>query len=163
MLNRLIKRTLFLVLLIPAVTAFSQNMPAGKWWNNPQASKKLNLTDDDQKKLNDQYIESRRQLIDLKSAVEKERFELENLLEKREINETEIMNQFRKLEDTRTGLAAERLRFIIQARKILGYDRFQTLKMLHKQRQSMRKIGRNMERRPAPNVKQPSQGKGLWN
>jgi Spy/CpxP family protein refolding chaperone len=69
-------------------------------------------------------------MIDLKSAVEKERLELGILMDKETLDEDAVRGQFKKLGQVRANLAAERFRFILAVRKILGAERFQSLKTL---------------------------------
>ena len=52
-------------------------LPGGKWWQLPKVAKELNLTSEEQKKLDELFVSSRRKMIDLKNNVEKEKFELE--------------------------------------------------------------------------------------
>ena len=134
---------LLLSLLIPPAIALGvQDVPLGKWWHNPQVSKQMNLNKDEIRKLDETYLESRRKLIDLKSRVERERFELENLLERETLDETSVMEQFKRVESARNRLATERFSFLVQVRKILGFERYQNLKMLfdrfrHQKRRQM--------------------------
>ena len=109
-----------------------QNAPMGKWWHNPHMSKQLNLTDEEKNKLDEQYVESRRRMIDLKSNVERERFELETLIESDDLDEDTTKKQFKKLEKARTDLAGERFKFLMESRKILGNERFQNVKQMYK-------------------------------
>jgi len=143
MLKRILSGLLLLSLLIPPAIALGvQDVPLGKWWHNPQVSKQMNLNKDEIRKLDETYLESRRKLIDLKSRVERERFELENLLERETLDETSVMEQFKRVESARNRLATERFSFLVQVRKILGFERYQNLKMLfdrfrHQKRRQM--------------------------
>jgi Spy/CpxP family protein refolding chaperone len=125
-----------------------KGMPMGKWWENPETAKKLNLSDAEKAKLKEAFNNSHRKLIDLKSNVEKQRFELGNLLDKKTLDEAAVMQQFTKLEKARTELSRERFGFLVEVRKILGQERYQTLKQEGRKRRSSR-MGRRMER-PGP-------------
>ncbi len=81
------------------------------------------------KELDALFIESGRRMIEIKSNVEKERFELRALLENKSGNDDAIKGQFRKLENARSALADERLQFLIQTRAILGIERFKELRV----------------------------------
>jgi RNA polymerase sigma factor (sigma-70 family) len=52
-------------------------------------------------KNDEKFVEGRRRLIDLKSNVEKERFEMGNLLDSEVLNEDAVREQFKKLEKAR--------------------------------------------------------------
>ena len=128
MLNKLLTGTLlFIVVFTPAV-AVAQRVPAGKWWRVPRLANELNLTDEQQRQLDELHIQNRRRLIELKSNVERERLELGTLLENQTLDEAAAVRQFEKLEKARTRMATERFRYFIQVRRTIGYDRFQRLK-----------------------------------
>ena len=148
MLNKVLMGMLFLMLAFLPAMPHAQDMPTGKWWRYPRLANKLNLSDEEIRRLDEQFLETRRGLIELKSRVEKERFELENLLEAETLNEAAVMEQFKRVEKERFELSTERFRFLIQLRKILGFERLQKLKMVYElsRRQNLR---RNMER-PGP-------------
>ena len=119
-------------------------MPSGKWWQMEEEVKELNITEEEQEKLDELYIGNRRRMIDIKGAVEIEQLEFETLLEKKELDEKAVRAQFRKLHDARGEMSEVRFGFILEVRKLLGYDRFQQLKSKFKRRgrQGMRSGGR---------------------
>ncbi len=124
-----------LLLLAPALTAatFAQSEPSGKWWHDPAIRAELKLTDSEIKQLDRLFKKSRRRLIDLKTTVEKAQFEYQNLMEAEPLDEAAVNRQFGKLEKARSQLAAERSRFLVEVRKILGHSRFQRLKQIYRQ------------------------------
>ena len=125
---------LFLILLILPALGLAQDMAEGKWWRNPRAAKYLSLSDEEKATLDEKYVESRRRLIALKSNVEQEQFELDNLLESEVLNEDALRQQFRKLEKARSDLASERFNFLLDIRNIVGFERFQQIKALYQLR-----------------------------
>ena len=80
--NKILNAVALLVLLISPTLAIGQDLPAGKWWRSDRIAKKLSLSEEEKQQLDQAFVESRRKLIELKSSVEREQFELENLLEK---------------------------------------------------------------------------------
>ena len=142
MLTKILNGTLLIAFALLPTMALAQPMPPGKWWHIPRLSDQIDLNADEKLKMDGLYAESRRRLIDLKRNVEREQFELENVLETEPLDEAQVMLQSRKLEEARGQLATERLRFLVEVRKILGLERFQHLKrLIH------REFGR---RRPHP-------------
>lgn len=129
--NRVLAGIVLLALIIAPTIAKAQEMPFGKWWHNASMSKQLNLSQAEKNLLDDAFRESRRKLIDLKSRVEREQFELENLLESPELDQSAVMGQFKRLEQARTDLSAERFRFLLQIRETLGQERFRHIKTFH--------------------------------
>ena len=128
MLRNAIRVILLVFVVILPVAAAGQDVPAGKWWYNAKIQKNLNLSDDEINKLDKLFAKSRRKLIKLKSKVENEQFELDQLLGKKEVNNAKVKKQFQKLETARKNLANERLQFVIGVRNLLGHERFQQLK-----------------------------------
>jgi Spy/CpxP family protein refolding chaperone len=121
-----------ILLVISPLIAAGQDVPAGKWWYNPKIQKNLNLNQKEIDELDRLFADSRRQLIKLKSEVENEQFELDQLLGKKKVNDADVKKQFQKLEKARKNLANERLEFVIGVRNILGANRFQQLKSNYK-------------------------------
>ena len=129
--NTLSAIVLLIVFCLPAVS-MSQEIPSGKWWHNPKIIKELNLSKKEVRNLDKLYADSRRKLIKLKSAVESEQFELDNLLSSKTMNDAEVRKQFERLEKARKKLADERFKFVVGVREIIGSDRFQQLKRSYK-------------------------------
>jgi hypothetical protein len=77
--------TLLIFMVSLAGTAFGQDVPSGKWWYNKKVVQNLNLTQKEISKLDQLYVKSHRKLIKLKNAVEREQFELDELLGKKTV------------------------------------------------------------------------------
>jgi len=107
-------------------------LPHGKWWQTPEVAKKLNLTSEELQKLDGLYVESQRQLIDLRSSVQKEKLELEVILDQPDFDESACMKRFKKYQDAHTKLLNERFKFLIKMRELLGLDRYRKLKTEHR-------------------------------
>jgi Spy/CpxP family protein refolding chaperone len=131
MLRRIIYGLIVLILVATPVLVTAQDMMPGKWWYNPLISKDLNLTKEETDSLEQSFRDSRRKFIDLKSNVEREQFELDNLLEDEKMNEEAIKKQYQKVERERAKLSEERFNFIMKIRSIMGRERFQKMKMFH--------------------------------
>jgi Spy/CpxP family protein refolding chaperone len=130
MLKKILAGALVALWVIGPMVSTAQEMAPGKWWRLPRVGKHLELSQEEENRLDELFLNSRRRLIDLKSAVEREQFELDNLLEKEALDEKAVMAQFSKLEKARSDLANERFRYLLEARKTLGFDRYQQLKVL---------------------------------
>ncbi|MEA3224279.1 MAG: periplasmic heavy metal sensor [Thermodesulfobacteriota bacterium] len=145
MLNKILAGILMLIWVSLPGISLAQESPPGKWWHLPRISKDLNLSDQEKSELDKLYIDNRRKLIDLKSVLERERFELGNLLEQETLDEAAVMGQFKKLEGARANLATEHFRFLLGVRKIVGFERFQRLEMISRKFRS-EKMSRQKER-----------------
>jgi Spy/CpxP family protein refolding chaperone len=129
MLKRMLMGVLVVVWGFSPAMAQEREAPGGKWWHIPRVADELKLTEAEKRTLDACFVESRRKLIDLKSALERERFELDNLLDRDTMDEGAVMAQFGRLEKARTDLARERFRFLLDVRKTIGSERFRELKM----------------------------------
>jgi Spy/CpxP family protein refolding chaperone len=141
---------IFIVLLLVPMIGLAQDMPHGKWWRSQRAAKHLDLTEEETARLDEKFVESRRKLIDLKSNVERQQFELDNLLESEVLDEAAMMEQFKKLETARADLSTERFSFLLQVRHILGFERFLKIKALQELRRQ--KKGQKGHRPPGGDV-----------
>jgi len=149
MLNKFFSALFLLVFVISPAVVTAKDFPPGKWWHNPQAAEKLNLSDDEIKMLDKQFVDSRRKLIKLKSVVESEQFELDFLFDSENISNKEAMKQFDKLRQARKNLSTERFRLLLEVRNILGLERFRQLKEHNKlRRQKIRQELRSLQNRP---------------
>jgi Spy/CpxP family protein refolding chaperone len=120
-----------LVAFMPT-TLLAQEMMHGKWWNDRAVAEEMKLTDSERKNLDQQYTDSRRRMVDLKSKVEKERLELDIALDKEGADKKQINERYEKLEKARSELSKERFRLLTEVRDIVGVERFQTLKSMHR-------------------------------
>jgi Spy/CpxP family protein refolding chaperone len=124
-----------LIVFLPA-TVMAQGMMRGKWWNDNSMAEELHLTDSERNRLNEKYVEGRRKMIDLMSAVEKERLELDIALDNPDADKARINEHYAKLEKARAELSKARFDLIIEMRDIIGVGRFQTLQDMHRSRRN---------------------------
>ncbi|MDM8525595.1 periplasmic heavy metal sensor [Desulfococcaceae bacterium HSG8] len=123
------------------------SIPGGKWWRMPRVAKELTLTGEEQERLDSLFMENRLQMIDLKSALEKEKLELEAILDKKNFDESACMSHFNRLQEARQGLVTERFKFLVEVRKLLGNDRFQKLKVKFHERRMLMMKGKQGKKR----------------
>jgi Spy/CpxP family protein refolding chaperone len=123
---------MIIAVMTTAIAHGARNGPTGRWWRQPKVVAQLKLTDGEIGKLEAAFEASRLKMIKLKSKVEAEQFKLQNLVEKRNINEKAIKSQHRKLEAARSALAEEQLAFFVKVRKIIGYDRYRKLEAMQR-------------------------------
>lgn len=124
---------LFLVVFLPA-TLMAQERMHGKWWHDKSIVQGLELTDSQQKELDGRYTEGRRRMIDLKYELEKQRFELDLLLGTDDAEKQQILERFDSLEQARNKLSRARFEMLLEVREIIGAERFQELKTVHRDR-----------------------------
>ena len=136
----------------PAVAeAMRGDGPPGRWWRMPEVADALALNQADKDSLDALYVQNRRALIEIKNDLERERFELENILDQQNLDEKAAMDQFRKIERYRERLSTERFRYLLEVRKILGHERYQRLMAMAREFHGKReKRGEAPDVPPAP-------------
>ena len=133
MLKKIAVAAVALVFLWPPA-GMCQGVPAGRWWHMPRVVNRLGLSRQQVRQLDAAYHDSRLKLIDLKSALERERLELESLAENSSADAAALMAQYRRVEAARVALGTERFRFLVKIREIVGPERFRQLLELRKKR-----------------------------
>jgi Spy/CpxP family protein refolding chaperone len=119
------------MLLSPAITRAGE-IPPGRWWHVPYFADQLNIDDQQKDELDKLFDYNRNRLSDLKKQMEEERNDLLTTIDQEHLNETSAITKMKKLESTRTLLAATRFSYSLEVRKLLGYERFQRLKTLNR-------------------------------
>jgi Spy/CpxP family protein refolding chaperone len=103
------------------------DMFAGKWWTNPMTVLRLGLTDDQQKRLEEIYQQSRLHLIDLRASLEKEEASLEPLLASEHPPETTVLSQIDRIANARAELEKANARMLFSFRLLLTPDQWKEL------------------------------------
>lgn len=102
-------------------------LPEGKWWRMPKVAEKLNVTAEEQERLDELFVASERRLIDLRSDVQKQELELKALLDQADLDAPACAAQFDKLLNARSAVARERFSFHVAVRDLLGLERYRVL------------------------------------
>ena len=131
---------LFVVVFMPS-TILAQGMMHGKWWHDSSIVQGLQLTEAEKKELDEKYIESRRKMIEFKSEIEMQRFELDLLLGSTDADRQKIMARFNSLEQVRDELSSTRFEMLLEIREIIGPERFQELNTIYRDRKRKDKKG----------------------
>lgn len=115
------KKTFFVAIAIAAfaASAFAQ-LPPGKWWRRPEVVNRLELSADQQDRLDAIYRASASDLIDLRGAVEKENIMLRGELDQPQLNRTNIQHIAAQLNDARGRLFQRELAMLVDMRAVLN-------------------------------------------
>ncbi|HNY65565.1 MAG TPA: periplasmic heavy metal sensor [Deltaproteobacteria bacterium] len=122
-----------MLFLCPVVALAQGDAPSSRWWRVPDFADKLDLSTQEKGQLEKLFMEKRKVMFQMKSEVEKQRFELDNLLEMPRLDERAALREFKKLEAKRHQLAEERFRYLLEVRRILGHERYLKLMTLAKE------------------------------
>ncbi len=100
-------------------TAFAQALPPGKWWRRPEIVQNLNLTDEQQERLETIFRTSASDLIDLKAEVDKASIALRGELDRPQLDRTTIHRTASRLSEARGKLFDRELTMLIEMRGVL--------------------------------------------
>jgi protein CpxP len=110
----------------------------GRWWDNPQVAKDLNLAADQKQKMDDIFQQSRLKLIDLHAALQKEEATLDPLINADSPDETKILAQIDRVAQARAELEKSNARMLLSVRQVLTADQWTKLKAARAQRMAAR-------------------------
>jgi len=106
----------------------------GKWWQNSEIAKKLQLGDDQIAKLNQTFFDHRLKLIDDGAAMEKEDLKLQNLLDADDPSENQVGAQVDQVLAARGKLEREYTMMNLDLRKVLTVAQWKQLKSIREER-----------------------------
>src|SRR5437764_74265 len=75
--------------------------PPGMWWNDPELARRLTITGEQTKKMQDIFQNNRTKMIDLKATLDKEEVNLEPLLKADTPDDTKILAQIDRVAASR--------------------------------------------------------------
>jgi Spy/CpxP family protein refolding chaperone len=101
------------------------------WWKNPEVVTAIGLSADQQKKIEDLFTQSRVQLIDLHSTLEKEQVMLEPVLDANPVDQSKAMAAIDKIANTRADLEKANGKMLLSIRGVLTPDQWTKLQALH--------------------------------
>lgn len=148
--TRLMKLLLALTLLafslpVPAQTGGARGrLAAGaaddaSWWTNPRVAERLNLSPDQQKRIESRLYESGQTLIELRASAQKAQLELSRLLAAEEIDDAEVRSALDRVTQAHCAIERERNLTRVEIAKVLSRDQRITLaKALGERRERIR-------------------------
>jgi hypothetical protein len=116
-----LKKTFLIAIVLGAfaASAFAQ-LPPGKWWRRPEIVNQLELSADQQDRLDAVYRTSASDLIDLRGAVEKENIALRGELDQPQLNRANIQRIATRLSEARGRLFQRELVMLVDMRAVLN-------------------------------------------
>jgi protein CpxP len=110
----------------------------GRWWDNPQVAKDLNLAGDQKQKMDDVFQQSRMKLIDLHASLQKEEATLDPLINADVPDETKVLAQIDRVAQARAELEKANARMLLSVRQVLTADQWTKLKAARAERMASR-------------------------
>ncbi len=102
--------------------------PPGRWWDDPDFVKKLGLSEDQQKKMDDIFNSNRLKLIDQFAAVQKEEAIMEPLVSADPPDENKLLAQIDRVAQARAELEKANARMLLGIRRQLTHEQWLKLK-----------------------------------
>jgi protein CpxP len=101
---------------------------SGKWWTNPATVRRLALTEEQQKRIDQIFQQSRLRLIDLRAGLEKEEALLDPLLAADHPQDTLVLPQIDRVAAARAELERANARMLFSFRQVLTSEQWKQLK-----------------------------------
>jgi Spy/CpxP family protein refolding chaperone len=145
------KRLLFAAaLVVAALAGTAQPGPPpllpGKWWHRPEVIKQLELSPQQQERLDDIFRTAANELIDARGEVEKQQVALRGELERPQIRRKDLQAIAAKLSEARGKLFERELMMLVDMRAVLTDPQWDQLR---------RHIDNREGRRGPPGGKRP--------
>jgi Spy/CpxP family protein refolding chaperone len=96
----------------------------GTWWNNADTVTRLNLTKDQQKKMDDIFQQFRLTLIDLNASLSKEELIMDPLIAAERLDEVKILTQIDRIALARAELEKANSRMLLAIRQSLTMEQW---------------------------------------
>jgi len=138
-----IRRIAFaLAVLFTVSSAFAQALPPGKWWRRPEIVQSLNLSEEQQDRLETIFRASATELIDLRAEVEKASIALRGELDRPQLDRTAIHRIAMRLNDARGKMFDRELMMLVEMRGVLTDPQW------NRMRNELDKLQRPNQQRP---------------
>lgn len=151
--NRLAAVFVFLT-AAAAVAAFAAppegRMPPGKWWQRSEVVQRLQLTREQQQRLEDVFRQNATVLVDLKADVEKRGIELRNELDSTEPERQNVQRAAARLNEARGRLFERELMMLLDMRAVLTPEQWGRMREVLERQQGPRDRMQPPRRRPGP-------------
>jgi Spy/CpxP family protein refolding chaperone len=109
-----------LLMLVASAALAQLNMPPGKWWRKPEIIQVLNLTEEQQDRLDNIFATSASDLIDLRGEVEKQSIVLRTAIDRPQLDRDAIRQAAQKLNDARGRQFQRELMMLVDMRGVLN-------------------------------------------
>src|SRR5437764_5453916 len=108
------------LLMLTASAALAQiNLPPGKWWRRAEVINFLNLSNEQQDRLENVFSNSAAELIDFRGEVEKQSIALRAALDRPQLDREQVLRISQRLNDARSRLFQRELMMLVDMRGVL--------------------------------------------
>lgn len=111
-----------------AMSVSAAPLPPGKWWRRPEFATNLQLTNDQQVRLDMIFRMAANDLIDLRADAEKTSIAIRSELDQEQINRENLRKLAAKLSETQGKLFDKELMMLLDMRSVLSNDQWGRLR-----------------------------------
>jgi len=104
--------------------------PGGAWWKNSEIVRKVNLSDEQVKKISQTFLDHKLKLIDLQADLEKQELHLQPLMDIDQPDESKVGSQIDLISAARGKLEKENALMMLDIRRWLSAEQWKKLKSL---------------------------------
>ncbi len=123
-----------IIILLVSSFGFSQMRQKGNWDSRgtrmEMMMKKLNLTDDQQKKITDLRLQHQERMIDLTSELKKKELQKEKILSGDQVRRSDLLNVTKEIGDIKNKISAERVNHQMDVYDLLDSNQRQTFQKM---------------------------------
>ena len=138
-------------------TAQAQQLPPGKWWRREAVVQQLQLTVEQQDRLDEIFRVAADGLIDARAAVEKTQVALRAEIERSQLRRAEVQRLAGRLSDARGKLFEREVLMLVDMRGVLNEQQWNRMRTFldRMQERPNENPQRQMPNRQRPNQKRP--------
>ena len=138
-----------------AIAQGQTGLPQGKWWQRPMIIRELQLTNDQQARLDEIFRNAANGLIDAKAEVDKLHIAIRGELDRPQVRKAELLRLGKQLSDARGALFERELTMLVDMRAVLNPDQWARMRRRLDQMQEDRPQGGRQEGGPPPQRRRP--------
>jgi Spy/CpxP family protein refolding chaperone len=116
------------VVLTLAMSVSAAPLPPGKWWRRPEFATNLQLTNDQQVRLDMIFRMAANDLIDLRADAEKTSIAIRSELDQDQLNRENLRKLAAKLSETQGKLFDKELMMLVDMRSVLNNEQWGRLR-----------------------------------
>ena len=105
----------------------SRLLPPGTWWRDAAVVNRIGLMPDQQKRMDEIFLQSRLQLIHMHATLEEEELLLEPVLNTNPIDQSKALEHIGKIADTRADLEKANAKMLLGIRAVLNAEQWTKL------------------------------------
>jgi Spy/CpxP family protein refolding chaperone len=118
----------------------------GAWWKNSETVAKLQLSDDQVKRIEQAFLDHRLKLVDLRADLEKQELQLSPLLDADQPDEQKVAAQIDQITSARGRLEKENAMMMLAIRRVLTVEQWKKLQSLRERPRPFRGGDENVPR-----------------